>query len=173
MFNFLFRLILTVSATFWIVIVFGIKERWTFCILSTGMVSVVLMLVPIVLSGVSLWLSKFFDKDSVKQCKECVLADNDFLPVYLGYFFVALSINDVSTLCCIYAIIFVFTFLTQTQYFNPVFLLFRYHFYHVVTSNGTKVFLIVRGKVIRNVSDVEFANMRRINDTTYIVRKDK
>lgn len=77
------------------------------------------------------------------------------------------------TLCFVYAIVFVFTFLTQTQYFNPIFLLFGYHFYHITTEQGTKAFLIAKGKVIRNAKDVEFTDLRRINDTTYISRKDE
>lgn len=171
MLNWIYRIILTVSATIWMVVVFGIKQRWTFCIFPTEAVSVVLMLIPIVLSGISLMLSGAFEQDSVQNCKESVLADNDFLPVYLGYFLVSLSINDFTTLYFIYIIVFIFTFLTQTQYFNPVFLLFGYHFYHVVTSQGTTIFLIVKGKAIRNVQDIKFTNMRRLNDTTYIVRQ--
>lgn len=68
---------------------------------------------------------------------------------------------------------FVFTFLTQAQYFNSVFLLFGYHFYHITTEQGTKGFLIAEGKVIRNVKDVGFTDLQRINDTTYISRKDE
>lgn len=169
MLNWFFRLLLTTGATFWMVIVYAIKEHWTFCIFPTEVVGVSLMLVPIVLSGILLFLSKFFDWDSIQNCTECVLADNDFLPVFLGYFFVALSINDFITLSFIYTIVFIFTFLTQTQYFNPVFLLFGYHFYYVATAHETKVFLIVKGKIIRNVQDVRFTHMRRLNDTTYIV----
>lgn len=111
--------------------------------------------------------------EQLKGCRECVLADNDFLPMYLGYFFVALSISDCTTLCFIYVLVFVFTFLTQTQYFNPMFLLLGYHFYHVTTNQGTKIFLIAKGEIIRNVNDIKFTELRRINDTTYISRKDE
>jgi hypothetical protein len=173
MLDFVFRLMLTTGATFWMVIVFGIKEHWTLCIFPAEVIGIALMMVPIALSGIAFLMSRFFNRDSIQNCTDCVLADNDFLPVYLGYFFVALSINDSITLCFVYAIVFIFTFITQTQYFNPLFLLFGYHFYHVVTLQGTQVFLIVKGKVIRNVQDVKFTDMRRLNDTTYIVRKDK
>ena len=73
----------------------------------------------------------------------------------------------------LYIIVFVFTFVSQTQYFNPIFLLFGYHYYHVLTPQGTKVFIIARGKVIRNKSYFAFDNLRRINDTTYIVQKGR
>lgn len=172
MLKWFFRLILTIGATFWMIIIFVIKEHWTFCSLPVGVVSTAFILFPITLSGIFFVLFRFLERDSLEECIECVLADNDFLPVYLGYFFVALSINDFITLCYVYTIIFVFTFLTQTQYFNPVFLVFGYHFYHVVTSRGTKIFIIKRGKIIRNVRDMKFDDLRRLNDTTYIVSGD-
>ncbi len=172
MLNLFFRLLLTANATFWMVVVYGIKEQWSYRIFSPGIISAILILIPVILSLVLLLCSKAFDQDSIQNCKECVLADNEFLPVYLGYFFVALSINNLTTLCYIYAIVFVFTFVTQAQYFNPAFLLFGYHFYHVTTMRSTKVFVIAKGTVIRNEQYVGFDKLRRINNTTYISGKD-
>lgn len=172
MLNFIFRLVLTVNATSWMVVIFGIKRQWKFFIFPSEIVGVCLLLIPVILSLVSIALFSFFSSDQIQNCRECVLADNEFLPVYLGYFFVALSVNDFTTLCFIYTIVFVFTFLTQTQYFNPIFLLFGYHFYHVMTKQGTRVFVIIKGKVIRNIQDTRIMELRRINDTTYI-GKDK
>ena len=111
--------------------------------------------------------------DSLESCKEFSLADNEFLPTYLGYFFVSLSISDYITMIYLYLIVFVFTFLSQTQYFNPIFLLFGYHYYHVSTERGTKVFVIKRGKVIRNKENLLLDNLKRINDTTYLQRKGR
>ena len=73
----------------------------------------------------------------------------------------------------VYIIVFIFTFLSQTQYFNPIFLLFGYHYYHILTKRGTRVFIIARGKVIRNKNNMQFDNLKRINDTTYIQKKGK
>lgn len=173
MLNAIFRFILTVNATSWMVVIYGIKEQWSLWVIPDWGTGLALLLIPIVLSLVSIALAGFFGHDGMRSCQECVLADHEFLPVYLGYFFVVLSINNCMTLCFVYAIVFVFTFLTQTQYFNPVFLLFRYHFYHVTTEQGTKAFLIAKGRVIRNAKDVEFTDLQRINDTTYISRKDE
>lgn len=168
MLNLIFCFVLTVNATSWMIVVYGIKEQWSFWSYSAWITSVILLLIPIVLSLLSIGLAAFFEKEELQSCSECVLADQDFLPVYLGYFFVALSINNCTTLCFIYAIVFVFTFLTQTQYFNPIFLLFGYHFYHIMTEQGTRVFVIARGKVIRNGKNIKFTRLRRINNTTYI-----
>lgn len=173
MLNFVFRLLLTANATCWMFVVFGIKEHWCFLMFPSEITSIFMLLISIIFSLFSVALFSLFGDDQIQGCEECVLADNDFLPVYLGYFFVALSINDFETLCFIYAIVFVLTFLTHTQYFNPVFILFGYHFYHVMTKQGTRIFVIAKGKVIRNVKNVPFTNLRRINNTTYFTGKDK
>ena len=128
-------------------------------------------MIVILLSILTLVLSKRLGKESVESCQEISLADNEFLPVYLGYFFISLSIQDWYTMVWIYAIVFVFTFLMQMQYFNPVYLLLGYHYYHVLTHKGTLCFVIKKGKVIRNKEDIDFKNLRRINDITFIERR--
>ena len=111
----------------------------------------ILLSIPIILSWISVRISVYLGSDSLEGCQEFSLADNEFLPTYLGYF-----------------IVFVFTFLSQTQYFNPIYLLFGYHYYHILTEQGTQVFVITKGSVIRNKTNITFKNLKRINDTTYI-----
>lgn len=171
--NCLFRLLLTLNATFWMIVVYGIKQHWKFACLSEVLTGICLLIIPILLSALSITFSKLFSKDTITKCVECTLADNEFLSIYLGYFFVALSVSDDMTLAFVYVLIFLFTFLTQTQYFNPIFLLFGYHFYHITTVQGTRVLVIAGDKIVRNYKDIHFSNMRRINDTTYIKRKDE
>ena len=173
MLNFIFQFVLTVNATSWMIVVYAIKEQWSFGFFPSWITGVFLLFVPIMLSFLSLLLSLFLGHDSIQNCKECVLADKDFLSIYLGYFFVALSVNDLTTLCFIYVIVFLFTLLTRNQYFNPIFLLFGYHFYYIATEQGTSVFVIAKGGVIRNAKHLKFTALRRINDTTYITRKDE
>ena len=94
-------------------------------------------------------------------------ADNSFLPSYLGYFFVALSISKITTFTYIFLIIYVFTFVSHALYFNPMFLLMGYHFYNVQAEDGNKVFLITKQEM-KNYKEISFQNLRRINDYTYI-----
>ena len=116
----------------------------------------------------SLAVARKLGDDSLTKCQESTLADNEFISIYLGYFFVALSVPDDVTMLFLYGIIFIFTFLSQTQYFNPLYLLFGYHYYHVLTAQGTRVFVIARGKVIRNPLYMSFIRFKRVNDTTYL-----
>lgn len=166
--NFIFRAFLTLIATSWMLIVYIIKEKITVDFLPYWLFHIVLIAIILLLSGISLLLSRFFGKEVLDSCESISLADNEFLPVYLGYFFISLSIGDIYTMVTLYILVCIFTFLSQNQYFNPVYLLLGYHYYHVVTQNGTRIFIISRGKVIRSKKEIEFENLRRINDTTYI-----
>lgn len=166
--NLLFRFLLTVNATSWMLVVYGIKEKVTILGISQCFFGVILLGIPIILSWISIRISVYLGSDSLEGCQEFSLADNEFLPTYLGYFFVSLSVSDITTMAYLYLIVFVFTFLSQTQYFNPIFLLFGYHYYHILTERGTRVFIITKGKVIRNKTNITFKNLKRINDTTYI-----
>jgi hypothetical protein len=169
--NFVFRLLLTINATSWMLVVYGIKEQWTIYPIPHQIFGAILLIIPIILSLVSIWISLFLGSDSITGCEEFSLADNEFLPTYLGYFFVSLSVSDNTTMLYLYVIVFVFTYLSQTQYFNPIFLLFGYHYYHILTEHGSRVFVIAKGNVIRNRENISFDKLKRINDTTYIQRK--
>lgn len=171
--NLLFKILLTINATSWMLVVYWIKEGMTLWTVPHWLFSMVLLCIPIVLSAISIWISKFLGSDSLSGCQEFSLADNEFLPTYLGYFFVSLSVPNNITMIYLYFIVFVFTFLSQTQYFNPIFLMFGYHYYHILTEHGTRVFIITKGKVLRNKSNISFDNLKRINDTTYIQRREK
>lgn len=171
--RYLYRFILTLNATSWMVIIYGISKRWTIMKLPTWVFGILLLLIPILLSGLSIIIARGLGNDSLSGCQECRLADNEFLPTYLGYFFVSLSTADDMTMLFMYVIVFIFTWLLQTQYFNPLYLLFGYHYYHVLTEHGTQIFVIAHGSVIRNKEGMSFESLKRINDTTYLVMKER
>jgi hypothetical protein len=137
---------------------------------------ILFFLLPILSTLISLWLSRFLDDDSIEiehgksKVEEVEQANNAFLPSYLGYFFVALSVSQCATLWYIFAILFVFTFFSQTLYFNPLFLLFRYHFYYITTTNRVKLFIITR-KILKNPATIDLPRLKRINDFTFIDRE--
>lgn len=171
--NLLFRLLLTLNATSWMVAIYALKCEWTYAGIPVWGVALLILCIPVLLSVLSIIIASGLGADSIHGCSECSLADQEFLPVYLGYFFISLSVSNDITMIFLYAIVFVFTFISQTQYFNPIFLLFGYHYYCVLTPQDTKVLIIARGKVIRNKRYMKFDNLRRINDATYIVRKGR
>lgn len=171
--NLVYRLILTFNSTFWTIVVYGIKSGWNF-ICNRFVTAFVLILISVFLSWIIIVLSRWFlfSKDEFPECDSISLADNEFLPVYLSYFFVALSIPDDFSLVFVYMLVYVFSLLSQTHYFNPIFILFGYHYYHFKTVSGTDFFVISRGKVFRNLREINIEYLRRINDSTYIACKE-
>jgi len=176
MMNFLFRLLLTFNATSLILVVYLVKERFVLSsifpklsVLPDYVSYIVYFLIPVLLTLISLFIANALDSDSMKagDIKEIEQANNAFLPSYLGYFFVALSIPYFETLIFIFAILFVFTFLSQTLYFNPLFLIFGYHFYYLTTDNNIKIFIITKKK-LKNPNELSFSQLSRINNFTFI-----
>ena len=179
--NIAFRLLLTFNATSLLVIIFCIQNNFSVKYFYPHPVTVGMpdylsylayTIAPVLLTWLSLALSSFLGKDEFKEGETETIehANNSFLPSYLGYFFVALSISDWQALIFVYGILFIFTFLSQALYFNPIFLLFGYEFYNVKTQSGTTIFLISRERY-KKPSTVIIPVARRINDYTFIERR--
>ncbi len=170
--KFLYQLFLAFNSTWLIVVVYLVKEKYEFIFLDkyqTCYSWILFVAIPIILSALSFLIAKKLPRDTLNNNSvlEIELANNNFLPTYLGYFFVSLGIEDISTLIVVFTIIYVFTFLSQTLYFNPIFLLFGYHFYFIKTSRNIKIFLITR-KQLKTPGENGFENLRRINNYTFI-----
>ncbi|OJA04983.1 hypothetical protein [Halomonas sp. QHL1] len=183
MINFTFRLLLAFNSTSLLLIIFAVQKGYTlnyffstYKILAAlpNMVSyLAYFLVPVLLTGVSILLSSKLGKDKFNpgEVKGIEHANNSFLPSYLGYFFVALSVGNWETLVFVYGVLFVFTFLSQALYFNPLFLLYGFEFYNITTRNGAAVFLISRGRY-KTPGEVLVNKAFRINNYTFIERGD-
>lgn len=176
MLNFLFRLFLAFNSTSLLLVIYWIKSGVTIKLFNSctfhvpNYVSYCLyILAMLLLTYLSLWLSKFLAKESLSQGDiiNVEYANDAFLPSYLGYFFVALDVPNAETLWFVYPLIFLFTFLSQTLYFNPLFLVFNYHFYNLTTANNVRIFMITKKK-FKDPATVNFPTLLRINDFTYI-----
>ena len=168
----LYQLFLAFNSTWLIIVVFHVKEKYFIRLLVEPLMYLswlIFILIPIILTLFSFLIALKLPKDYLKSAsvKEIELANNNFLPTYLGYFFVSLGIVDVPTIIVVFLIIYIFTFLSQTLYFNPIFLLFGYHFYFIKTSANIKIFLITRKK-LKTPGEDDFETLRRINDYTFI-----
>ena len=170
----IFRCLLTLSSTSLIATVYFIKQEYIFYCLEKipQFVSFLLIaLLPIVFTGLSLFSKKLlFDTEIEDSPLNFEDATNSFLPSYLGYFFVALSINTDTTFWWIFSILFIFIYLSQAIYFNPILLLFNYHFYSATTSNNKKVFLILK-TILSDKDDIVGLNLKSINEFTFIEQR--
>lgn len=167
----MFNILLTFSASSYIIVVFLIKEGISFPVfpnLDQCIFYIVLLIVPVFIAGICIKISKHLPTYSMEcEIKEVELASHSFLPNYLGYFFVALSIPNIETFLFIYVVIFVFVHLSQALSFNPLFLLFKYQFYFITGEDGTRIFLITRQEM-KSYKDVDLGDLRKINDFTFI-----
>jgi len=180
--NIAFRLLLAFNATSLLLIVFLVQKSFTLgyffpehprlLILPSYVSYFIYSAVPVLLTGLSILLSDRLGKDEFKKgsVESIEHANNSFLPSYLGYFFVALSISGWEALWFVYVILLVFTFLSQALYFNPLFLVFGYEFYNIKTKNGTAIFLISRHKY-KKPDEIDIAVAHRINDYTFIEKR--
>ena len=126
---------------------------------------------PVVMTGFCIWLSRFLGDDIISGgVLEVECANDASLPSYLGYFFVALSINDWTTLIWVGILICIFTFFSRTSYFNPLFLLFGYKFYYVTVKGEIKFSIISRGDIVKT-DGLVFDKLKRINNYTFIDRE--
>jgi len=168
--NLVFRLFLTLNATLFLWVVFMLKNtddlpgiygigKWFW--------PITLLIAPFILSRSSIFLVRKLGSDMIKpgDIVKLTHADSTFLPSYLGYFFVALSVSDYYVMCFVYGIVFLFSFSSQSTYFNPVFLVLGYRFYSLETKKGTTVCLVSRTNY-KNPGNIGEFTAFRINDHT-------
>lgn len=94
-------------------------------------------------------------------------ANDAFLPSYLGYFFVALSVPDIKMFFVIFGIIAIFIYYSRISYFNPIFFIFGFKFFYVINSNNVKVLLITK-KELKTTQSASFSHLKRITNYTFI-----
>lgn len=163
-------MLLTLNSTSLVLFVYAIKESlW---IGKMGPVSIAVYVLAIIgFTYVCILLRCILKKDSIEgDIQDISMANDNYLPSYLGYFFVALSIPDDNWIVfwTVFLIIYIFTYNSHTLYFNPLFLLFGYNFYYLSTKKKVKIFVISKQRDIRNAEEVSFMNLRKINEFTYI-----
>ena len=161
------RFVFTLLSTSWVWVVYGIEQRWSFVFGNVLLTSFALISVPFLLTIVWIVLAKCFSHDNIANCADIDEANNDFLANYLGYVFIGIGVDDLQILIFVYLIIFVLTFAVQSKCFNPVLLILGFKYYDVTTSEVTMVFAISK-RNLRKPDEVEFNNLRRINNMSYI-----
>ena len=162
------KLFFTLISTIWIVIIYGIDQKWNFLNQSIFLTDVCLIAMPFILIAFWIIITKAgCSSDNVSNCENIDEVNNDFLANYLGYFFIGIGLDNCHTLVCIYIIVFIFTFASQTQFFNPMLLLIGYKYYYITTDKGTKIMIISR-QTYRNAKELQTENLKRLSDTGFI-----
>lgn len=115
----------------------------------------------------------FGDEEVVYEFIE--IAEPKFVPIYIAYFVVALSINNEDW--CLFLLVFISIFVLiqkcKFSFFNPL-TLFRFNFYEVNVSNQAsanyRIFLISK-QSIKNIG--QLSHLVRLNDFTFLQKDDK
>ena len=171
MFKKIYRIMLTANSPILFVIIYLIKKKIQipFSVFKSEYCSyLIYFALAVIFSALCLYIARFLPREIITGgVQQVESASGSYLPSYLGYFFVALSIEDVETFVCAGIVIFLFTYFSQAQIFNPMFLLFGYKFY-VVDIEEQITFFVISKRSILSIKDLEFTDLRRINNYTYI-----
>ncbi len=172
----IFKLFMTLNSLSLSLVVFLIKEGMVINSLHSHLswlphiISYFLyLLIVLVLTWLSMKLIIFLDTDTMEKGSITVIepANDAFLPSYLGYFFVALSVPNIEVFLYVFGIICVFVFYSRISFFNPTFFLFGFHFYYIVNNKNIKLLLITR-RQLKEPESASFDNLKRINNYTFM-----
>lgn len=125
-----------------------------------------LMLV-IILNKFFLLVSSGLDDDSINQIISVEPVNDNFLPTYLGYFFVSVSISSPWVFSYFIMLVIAFNLFSKVYFFNPSLLISGFKFYHLTSTKGVKTLLISK-QDIRSSKDLDKVNYKRINEFTFI-----
>ena len=129
------------------------------------------LLLLLIFTGMIIFLSCFLDSDTEKIPSDKISSAQDtFIPVYLGLFFVALSVPDgnIPVFLFTYVLMFIFIYTTNSYFYNPMFYLLGFNSYYVNTDIEKKILIITRKKDFNDENPVDYNNLRRINNYSFI-----
>lgn len=130
---------------------------------------------PLILGLVMLQWFKIQPKDSITyDIQKLSPVNNEYLPIYLGYIFVALSIPnpcdgeiDVISLLVVYIMICLFVTGSKSLSFNPIFIIYGYGYYKIRTKSNIEVFIISKRKFNKHAEHINFPQLKKVNDFVY------
>lgn len=143
----------------------------------------VYFIVLLILIGITALSLKFIIKklDKVKFKKNQIASfeqANDFyLPIYLGYSFVAISLPTFKSFLLFFLLMLILLSKTRFFYFNPLFLILGYKFYFIDNIDKSKILLITKKevKILSNFfenssgKEQEEVALIRVNNHTYLL----
>ncbi len=169
--NTIFKIYLTIIALLPALVIFLIKNNiniFMFC-LSSVCIYLLYFIILLLVNGIAILWARKLGKNNIPKggIVSIEQANDTFLPSYLGYFFVSLSIPSIEIFIFVFLLISVLVFYSKSAYFNPMFLLFGFGFYNCTTEQGAKI-LIITKKNLKIPGNIKFSDIRRINNFTFI-----
>ena len=112
-----------------------------------------------------------------KQISSFEQANDFYLPIYLGYAFVAISLPTWKSFLLFFLLMLILLSKTRFFYFNPLFLILGYKFYFIDNVDKSKM-LVITKKEVKVLSDFfensvgieqEEVALIRVNNHTYLL----
>lgn len=132
------------------------------------MYTIVVLFILYAITKLCIYMTRFLDDEEIE--KKGILsissANDQFLPTYLGYFFIALSVSNFEMYTFIFSIIFIFVHFSQVSYFNPIFLLLGYNFFYINDCRNVNVIIITK-KQLKEPEELEFKKLKKVNEYTF------
>lgn len=109
------------------------------------------------------------------ECSEVEIAEPKYIPIYIAYFVIAVSIDSWFIFSVVFVVIYLLILFGKFSYFNPYLLFFGYHFYEVAIKPNDcyakcKVFLLSKEKIKHIKAQ---SNLIRLNDFTFLDKGDE
>jgi len=93
-------------------------------------------------------------------------AEQTYIPIYIGYFVIALGIPDFEAFIFLTIVLIASIIKTKVFFFNILMLFLGYNFYEVISEKGVNILLITKKKDLKNIS--KFNELIRINNFTFL-----
>ena len=141
---------------------------------------VIYFIVLLALSIFSIKFSfKYLDQDVIerKKVKEFEQANDFYLPIYLGYAFVAISLPTLKSFLLFFVLMLIVLARTRFFYFNPIFLVLGYKFYFIKQIDDSKV-LVISKKEIKTIDELfedsngdmqSYIALTKVNNYTFLI----
>lgn len=148
-------------------------------VLNNIAISLCIIMIALLLSYLYIYCAKKHYQDiqsETIECSEVTIAEPKYIPVYIAYFVIAVSISDLLIFSVVFILIYLLIFKGKFSYFNPYLLFFGYHFYEVSVDINRekyakyKLFLISKQK-IKYIKI--HSNLIRLNDFTFLDKGDR
>ena len=141
---------------------------------------VIYFIALLVLSIFSIKFSfKYLDQDVLERqkVKEFEQANDFYLPIYLGYAFVAISLPTLKSFLLFFVLMLIVLARTRFFYFNPIFLVLGYKFYFIKQIDDSKV-LVISKKEIKTIDELfedsngdmqSYIALTKVNNYTFLI----
>ena len=112
---------------------FGTTTVYQFVIPNNILCVLCIIFVALILSYLYIYCVKKYKQNTQSEqmeCGEIEIAEPKYIPIYITYFVIAVSINKLLIFCSVFILIYLLILKGKFSYFNP-YLLFSYHFYRI------------------------------------------